>query len=95
MEAASVEAAHKGAAGTIDVVGVAWAGNDDSYAAFVERHGLTFPNVTDSPGDIFRRYGVAGQPGWAFISRDGSVKVQLGALSDAELENVFAGLSAS
>lgn len=95
MEAASVEAVQKKLAGTVDVVGVAWAGTDDSYADFVARHGLTFPNVADTPGDVYRSYGVAGQPAWAFIARDGSVEIELGAFFDADLEKILIDLAAS
>lgn len=94
MEAASVEAVQKKLAGTVDVVGVAWAGTDDSYDDFVSRHGLTFPNLADTPGDVYRRYGVAGQPAWAFISRDGSVRVELGAFFEADLEKILDDLAA-
>ena len=94
MEAASVEAVQKKLAGTVDVVGVAWAGTDDSYVDFVARHGLTFPNISDTPGDVYRRYGVAGQPAWALISRDGSVTVELGGHFESDLEKILRDLVA-
>lgn len=94
MEAASVEAVQKKFAGSVRVVGVAWSGDDGAYRAFVERHGLTFPNVDDSAGEIYRRYGVAGQPAWAFIGRDGSVDVQLGAYFEADLDRILTELAA-
>lgn len=95
MEAASVEAVRKKLSGTVDVVGVAWAGDDESYEDFVERHSLTFPNVSDTPGEIYRRYGVAGQPGWAFVARDGTATTERGAFSEAELEEILGELAAS
>lgn len=95
MEAASVEAVQKKFANTVRIVGVAWAGNDASYQDFVNRHGLTFPNVDDSAGEIYRRYGVAGQPAWAFIGRNGSVDVQLGAYFESDLEKILEVLLAT
>jgi peroxiredoxin len=94
MEAASVEAVQKKLAGTVQVVGVAWAGNVAAYEDFVDRHGLTFPNLDDTAGEVYRRYGVAGQPAWAFISRDGSAEVELGGHFEADLEKILRNLAA-
>ena len=95
MEAASVEAVQEKLAGEVDVVGVAWSGTDASYRDFVDRHGLTFANLDDSSGEVYRRYGVAGQPAWAFISRDGTVNVELGGHFEADLERILRDLVAS
>ena len=94
MEAASVEAVQKKLAGSVDVVGVAWAGNDAAYEDFVERHGLTFPNLDDTAGEVYRRYGVAGQPAWVFIGRDGSARVDLGGHFESDLEKILRDLAA-
>lgn len=66
-------------------IGVAWNGSRDAMQAFVERHGLTFPNIVDPSGEVFARYGVPSQPAWVFIDADGgSTRVQ-GSLDDQEL----------
>ncbi len=58
--------------------------------SFVDRHGLTFPNLNDEPGDVFGRFGVPGQPAWVFIDADGQATRRVGALSDDELDAALA-----
>ena len=53
--------------------------------AFVQRHGLSFTNVNDAEGRLFARFGVSGQPAWAFVAADGTVTTRLGALDDTSL----------
>ena len=74
------------------MVGVAWSGSNDDYAAFIERHQLSFVNLDDSPGDIYRKYEIPYQPAWVFVDTDGSVSTRRGALSKSDLEAVLAGL---
>jgi cytochrome c biogenesis protein CcmG/thiol:disulfide interchange protein DsbE len=38
---------------------------------FMRRHGLTYPNVHDGPGDVLPKYGVTGFPETYFVGRDG------------------------
>lgn len=59
-------------------------------AGFVERHGLSFPNIDDGPGQVYERFGVAGQPAWVFIDAEGTVTRRLGALDQASLEAALA-----
>lgn len=66
-------------------VGVAWTGNDDSFQGFVDKHGLTFPTISDDAAVVFDRFAVPYQPAMAFVGRDGSVEVEIGAVSHAEL----------
>jgi len=74
----------------VPIVGVSWFGSDDSMRGFVERHGLTFANVNDEPGEVFGRFGVPGQPAWAFVTADGTTTVRVGVLSDADLDAALA-----
>lgn len=53
--------------------------------AFVDRHDLSFTNVDDRDGVVFERFGVPGQPAWAFVAQDGTVTTHIGALDDADL----------
>ncbi len=76
----------------MQVVGVAWSGSNDDYAAFIERHQLSFVNLDDSSGDIYRKYEIPYQPAWVFVNADGSVNTRRGALSKSDLEAVLAGL---
>jgi hypothetical protein len=59
---------------------------------FMQRHSLTFTNLDDTAGDIYRRYEVPFQPAWVFVKKDGSTTTKLGAISDAELEKLLSGL---
>lgn len=70
-------------------MGVAWFGDENAMESFVDRHGLTFDNVDDSPGDVFARFGVPGQPAWAFVAADGSVTTRLGSLKGADLDSLL------
>jgi hypothetical protein len=76
----------------VPVIGIAWSGDDAAYAAFVDRHGLTFPNAVDDSGDVFAAFGVTGQPAWVFVSSDGSLDVEPGALDADELAARLAAL---
>lgn len=67
------------------MVGVSWFGSPDDMEAFVQRHGLSFTNVDDRDGVVFERFGVPGQPAWAFVAADGTVTTRTGSLDDDEL----------
>jgi cytochrome c biogenesis protein CcmG/thiol:disulfide interchange protein DsbE len=41
--------------------------------AFVDRHGITYPNVRDGSGDVVSRWGVTGPPETFFIDRQGRI----------------------
>lgn len=80
---------------SVTIVGVAWAGDTDSYASFVSRHGLTFVNVDDTPGAVFAKYSVPYQSAWVFVSRSGVARTVQGALDDATLESTLEELAAT
>jgi peroxiredoxin len=65
-------------------IGVAWTGSDDSFQGFIDRHGLTFPQISDDPGDVFDRFGVAYQPALVIVNTDGTTELVAGAV-DGEL----------
>ena len=95
MEAPSVEAVHDKIGESVGIYGVAWNGDDSSYADFLDRHGLTFPNLDDTAGEVFRRYGVPSQPAWVFVDRAGKVNVSTGALGEDDLERALRALASS
>lgn len=70
-------------------MGVAWTGSDDSYANFVDRHGLTFPQIQDDPGEVFRRFDVAFQPAFVIVKADGSTETLAGAADEALLNQII------
>jgi hypothetical protein len=45
---------------------------------------LTFPQISDAPGDVFDRFGVSYQPALVVVKTDGSTESVAGAV-DAEL----------
>ena len=74
---------------------MAWAGDPKSYQAFVDRHGLTFPQAIDQQGELFAHFDVPGQPAWVFVGRDGKAERHLGALEPQKLIAEFDKLSAA
>ena len=56
------------------MVGVAWSGSEGEFQEFVDRHGLTFPQISDPSGEVFSRFGVAYQPAFAIVTADGEVQ---------------------
>jgi peroxiredoxin len=85
-EAPSVEAASQRWAGKVQFVGVAWSGDGPSFQGFVDKYSLTFPQISDNPGDVFNRFGVPYQPAMAVIDSKGAVHVSLGAVEDDALD---------
>jgi peroxiredoxin len=74
----------------VQFVGVAWYGDDESFQGFIGKHGLTFPQVSDDPGEVFSRFGVPSQPALVVVRPDGSVEQYLGAVEPDQLEQLFA-----
>lgn len=94
-EAPSVEAAAQKWAGKAQFVGVAWTGTDGEFQEFIDRHGLTFPQISDDAADVYARFGVAAQPALAIVTPGGEVQTLLGAadeaIVDAIIEDALAG----
>jgi hypothetical protein len=70
-------------------VGVAWVGDDASFQGFVDKHSLTFPQISDDPGDVYDRFGVPVQPAMAIVGTDGSVELLGGAVDAATLDQLL------
>lgn len=73
----------------VEFIGVAWTGSEDSYQGFIDKHGLTFPQINDSPGDVFDRFGVAFQPVLVIVKTDGSTERVAGAVDETLLEQII------
>ena len=67
-------------------VGVAWFGDDTSFQGFVDKYSLTFPQISDDPGQVFDRFNVPSQPAMALVDRTGAVTVSLGAVEQDALD---------
>jgi len=74
----------------VNFVGVAWTGSENSYEDFVERHGLTFPQINDDPGDVFARFDVAFQPALVIVKPDGTTETVAGAVDSSLLDQIIA-----
>lgn len=70
-------------------MGVAWSGSDDTYRAFIDQYGLSFPQIDDTSAEVFGRFGVPGQPAIAVIRPDGRVETLFGAADDAVLDAIL------
>ena len=70
-------------------VGVAWVGDDASFQDFIDRHGLTFPQLSDDNGEIFARFGVPSQPALVVIGVDGTVQQLFGAVDGDLLDDIL------
>ena len=88
-EAPSVEAAAEKYAGDVNFVGVAWTGSDDDFQGFIDRYELTFPQISDDPGEVFARFDVAYQPAVVVVKADGSTESIAGAVEPERLDQII------
>lgn len=70
------------------MIGVAWTGDEGSFQAFIDRHGLTFPNINDAPADVFDRFGISYQPALVVVGTDGSTETVAGAIDEDLLRQI-------
>ena len=75
-------------------VGVAWSGDTDEYADFVDRYELSFPQIDDTVADVFTRFGVAYQPAIAIVLPDGEVQTIAGAVDEEILDSILSDAAA-
>ena len=70
-------------------VGIAWTGSDDSFQGFIDKHGLTFPQVSDDGGDVYARFEIPVQPAFVLIEADGTVQQIQGAVDGELLDSLI------
>ncbi len=68
---------------------MAWTGSEDSFQGFIDRHGLTFPQISDDPGEVFNRFGIAYQPALVIVNTDGSTETVAGAVDESLLRQII------
>ena len=68
---------------------MAWTGSDDAFQGFIDKHGLTFPQISDDPGAVFDRFGVSYQPALVVVKTDGSVELIAGAVEPELLAEII------
>ncbi|MFN3255050.1 MAG: TlpA family protein disulfide reductase [Ilumatobacter sp.] len=88
-EAPSVEEAANNFADQVNFVGVTWTGSDSSYQDFIDRHGLTFPQIQDDAAAVFSRFDIAYQPAIVIVKADGSTETVAGAVDETLLEQII------
>ena len=74
-------------------MGVAWFGSDADFQGFIDEHSLTFPTISDDPGDVFAHFEVPAQPALAVVDASGEVHVELGADEPDALDELLTGLT--
>ena len=72
-EAPSVEEAHRLYGSDLTILGVAWSGDDRTYAEFIDEGGLTFPQIDDTIGAVYDQFGIPYQPAAVLLQPDGTV----------------------
>lgn len=81
-------------AGKVDFYGVAWSGDESSFQEFIDRHGLTFAQISDPSGAVYAHFSIPVQPAFVLVG-GGEVRTLLGAVDtetlDAELALLVAG----
>lgn len=68
---------------------MAWNGSEDEFQTFIDRHGLTFPQISDDGGTIYDRFGIPVQPALVVIDAAGDVTTLSGSVDDELLDVVF------
>lgn len=82
-------------AGEVQFVGVAGRASTADMADFVEQTGTgDLVHLADTSGAVWREYGVAVQPAYAFIDSDGRVDVRVGSLDEDALRARVAEVAA-
>ena len=74
-------------------MGVAWTGSDADFQAFIDKYGLSFPQISDDPGDVFLRFGIPEQPALVVVDRKGTTQQLFGAVEPELLDSILANIS--
>jgi peroxiredoxin len=68
-------------AGQVEIIGVPSSDTLDNMDAFVQRHGLDgVRQAVDLDRDVWRAFGVPGQPSWGFVTPGGETSTHIGPL---------------
>ena len=71
----------------VQFVGVAALDEVPAMQDFIDTYKIgDFPNIADTKGAVWQRFGVTNQPAFAFIGADGSVDVVVSSLGSEALE---------
>ena len=67
---------------------MAWTGSDAEFQTFIDRHGLTFTQLSDDVGAIYEMFAIPVQPAVVVVRPDGHVETLFGAVDAAELDRL-------
>ena len=59
------------------------------FQDFIDEHGMTFPQLSDDPGDVYERFDVAYQPALVVVQADGTTETVAGALDEDLLDQII------
>lgn len=71
---------------------MAWTGTDDDFKGFIDTHGLTFPQISDDPAEVFQRFGVPSQPALVVVDASGRAQQLFGAVEPELLDSILSNL---
>lgn len=85
-EAPEISAAAAELSGEVDIIGVGALGPVDDMQQFVADAELgQLRHISDEEAAVWAKFGVAGQPAFAFISTDGAVQIVPGSLTTEQI----------
>jgi peroxiredoxin len=67
---------------------VAWSGSDAEFQAFIDRHGLTFTQLSDDAGAVYDRFAIPIQPAVVVVQPDGDVETLFGAVDETSIDQL-------
>lgn len=80
----------------VTVLGINWAEDLETVRAFLERYGITYPNVLDPQGRAFVMYRLTGLPTSFFLDEQGIIRgVWLGPLRTDDIARDFSRITDS
>ena len=59
-----------------------------SSASFVDRHGLTFAQISDDTGAVYDRFSIPLQPAVVVVEPGGTVETLFGAVDESRLDQI-------
>jgi peroxiredoxin len=77
----------------VPFVGVAWTGSDEAFQGFIDKYSLSFPTISDDPGDVFTHFGVPSQPAWVMVDAAGEAEMLSGAVEPELLDSILTNIS--
>ena len=73
----------------MEFVGVAWTGDDTDFQKFIDKYELTFPTISDDPGDVYLHFEVPVQPAFVIVGSDGTTQTLAGAVDEATFDAIL------